>query len=90
MEYKLLYQLARHAGRVLTHDQILQLVWGRDYSGETDLLRSTVRRVRQKLGDDAQHPRYIFTVPQVGYRIPMPASLEPDPARISNSAKQLA
>lgn len=69
-EYKLLYELAIHAGRVLTHDQILHSVWGQDYSGETDLIRSFVRNLRLKLGDDARHPRYIFTEPQVGYRMP--------------------
>lgn len=69
-EYKLLYELAIHAGRVLTHDQILHSVCGQDYSGETDLIRSFVRNLRRKLGDDARHPRYIFTEPQVGYRMP--------------------
>lgn len=71
-EYKLLYELATHAGRVLTHDQILQCVWGPEYSGETELIRSFIRNLRRKLGDDARHPRYIFTEPQVGYRIPRP------------------
>lgn len=72
MEFKLISALARHSGRVLTHDQILQLVWGRDYSGETELVRSMVRRVRRKLGEDTQNPHYIFTVARVGYRIASP------------------
>ncbi|HZA22237.1 MAG TPA: response regulator transcription factor, partial [Dehalococcoidia bacterium] len=71
-EYKLLTELAEHAGRVMTHDQILQQVWGQDYSGEAELVRSMVRRLRSKLGDNAQDPRYIFTVAQVGYRIAAP------------------
>jgi DNA-binding response OmpR family regulator/signal transduction histidine kinase len=71
-EFKLISALARHPGRVLTHDQILQLVWGRDYSGETELVRSMVRRLRRKLGEDTQNPRYIFTVARVGYRIASP------------------
>lgn len=71
-EYKLLLELATHAGRVLTHDQILQGVWGPEYSGETDLVRSFVRNLRRKLGDDARHPRFIFTEPQVGYQMPKP------------------
>jgi two-component system KDP operon response regulator KdpE len=71
-EYKLICELAQHAGRVMTHDQILQLVWGRDYYGETELVRSMVRRLRNKLGDNAQDPRYIFTVAQVGYRMASP------------------
>jgi PAS domain S-box-containing protein len=71
-EYKLLYELATHAGQVLTHDQILHRVWGPNYSGETELIRSFIRNLRRKLGDDARHPRYIFTEPQVGYRVPKP------------------
>jgi PAS domain S-box-containing protein len=69
-EYKLLYELATHGGRVLTHDQLLQRAWGEEYSGATDLLRSSIRHLRRKLGDDARHPRYIMTEPQVGYRMP--------------------
>ncbi|MBM3941478.1 MAG: response regulator [SAR202 cluster bacterium] len=71
-EYKLLYELATHAGLVLTHAQLLQRVWGPEYSGEAELVRSFIRNLRRKLGDDARNPRYIFTEPQVGYRIPKP------------------
>ena len=71
-EYKLLYELATNAGRVLTHDQILHGVWGAEYSGEHELVRSFIRNLRRKLGDDARDPRYIFTEPQVGYRMPSP------------------
>ena len=71
-EYKILYELATHAGMVLTHEQILQRVWGPEYGGETELVRSFIRNLRRKLGDDARDPRYIFTEPQVGYRMPRP------------------
>jgi PAS domain S-box-containing protein len=71
-EYKILYELASHAGMVLTHGQILQRVWGPEYSGETELVRSFIRNLRRKLGDEARNPRYIFTEPQVGYRMPSP------------------
>jgi two-component system KDP operon response regulator KdpE len=71
-EYKILYELASHAGMVLTHGQILQRVWGPEYSGETELVRSFIRNLRRKLGDEARNPRYIFTEPQVGYRMPTP------------------
>ena len=71
-EYKILYELATHAGRVLTYDQILRRVWGEEYSGETELVRSFIRNLRRKLGDDAHHPRFIFTERQVGYRMPKP------------------
>lgn len=69
-EYKILHELAVNAGRVLTHDQILQKVWGLEYSGETELVRSMVRNLRRKLGDDGRHPHYIHTEPEVGYRVP--------------------
>ena len=71
-EYKVLYELATHAGLVLTHDQLLQRVWGPEYAGETALVPSSIRNLRRKLGDDARPPRYIFTEPQVGYRMPRP------------------
>jgi DNA-binding response OmpR family regulator len=71
-EYKLLYELAIHAGRVLTHDQLLQRVWGSEYEGETGLLRSFIVLLRRKLGDDARRPRFIFTEPGVGYRMARP------------------
>lgn len=72
-EYKLLYELANNAGRVLTHDQILQRVWGPEYSSETQLVRAFIRNLRRKLSDDARDPRHIFTEPQVGYRMARPS-----------------
>ncbi|MBI4339106.1 MAG: response regulator [Chloroflexi bacterium] len=71
-EYKLLYELATHAGRIMTHGQILQRVWGPEYSGETELVRSFIRNLRRKLGDDAHSPAYILTERQVGYSMPSP------------------
>jgi PAS domain S-box-containing protein len=72
IEYKLLGELAAHAGRVLTYDQLLERVWGPEYMGDTGLLRSSVRNLRRKLGDDARNPRYVLTERQVGYRMPKP------------------
>jgi len=71
-EYKVLYELATNAGRVLTHNQILQRVWGPAYQGETELVRAFIRNLHRKLGDDARNPRYVFTEPQVCYRMPAP------------------
>ena len=68
-EYKLLFELSINAGRVLTHDQLLGRVWGRDYSADSPLLRSFVKKLRGKLKDDSNSPRYIFTEPRVGYRM---------------------
>ncbi len=69
-EYKLLAELSANAGRVLTHNQLLQRVWGFDYSGNPKLLQAFVKTLRRKLGDDAKSPSYIFTEFRVGYRMP--------------------
>ncbi len=71
-EYKVLYQLAINSGMALTHDQLLHRVWGPEYSGETQLIRAFIRNLRRKLKDDARDPDFIFTEPQVGYRMPRP------------------
>ena len=68
-EYRLLTELSANAGRVVTHGQILQRVWGPGYSDERELVRVIVGHLRRKLGDDAHHPKYIFTEPNVGYRM---------------------
>jgi two-component system KDP operon response regulator KdpE len=69
-EYELLATLARHAGRVLMHRELLQRVWGAEYGNEHEYLWAYIRRLRRKLGDDAEHPRFILTEPGVGYRLP--------------------
>jgi two-component system KDP operon response regulator KdpE len=67
-EYKLLYHLVRNAGHVLPHGTLLAKVWGREYVDEVDYVRVYMRRLRDKLGDDPEHPRYIRTERGVGYR----------------------
>ena len=69
-EYKLLLALSINAGRVLTHTELLQQVWDLDRSGDRSVVRTFVRRLRRKLGDDANNPAYIFAEPRVGYRMP--------------------
>ena len=71
-EYKLLFELSINAGRVLTHDQILQRVWGPEYSGDPQLVRAIVKKVRRKLGEDGSAPKYIMTQPRVGYMMAKP------------------
>ncbi len=66
-EYRVLHYLASNAGRTVTQDDLLEKVWGLGYGGEHEVLRVTVWRLRQKLEDDSQHPRFIVTVPGVGY-----------------------
>jgi two-component system KDP operon response regulator KdpE len=67
-EYKLLYHLVRNAGQILQHGTLLAKVWGREYVDEVDYLRVYVRRLRDKLGDDPERPRYIRTERGLGYR----------------------
>jgi two-component system KDP operon response regulator KdpE len=67
-EYKLLYHLVRNAGHVLQHGTLLAKVWGREYVDEVDYVRVYVRRLREKLGDDPDRPRYIKTERGLGYR----------------------
>src|SRR6188508_2478733 len=71
-EYKLLYHLVRNAGHVLQHGTLLAKVWGREYIDETDYVRVYIRRLRDKLGDDPDHPRYIQTERRLGYRFIAP------------------
>ena len=68
-EYAVLYELAVHAPRVLTHAVLLQRIWGPQKVGEPWLVRDVIRRLRRKLGDDASSPRHILTEPRVGYRL---------------------
>lgn len=67
-EYKLLYHLVRNAGHILQHGTLLAKVWGREYVDEVDYVRVYVRRLRDKLGDNPDHPRYIQTERGLGYR----------------------
>jgi two-component system response regulator VicR len=66
-EYRLLSYLARNAGRVLTVDAILNVVWGDRYYGDVHLLQSTMTNLRSKLGDNARNPQYIVTRSGIGY-----------------------
>jgi DNA-binding response OmpR family regulator len=67
-EFRLLYELARHAGQALSRDQLLELVWGYSYLGDSRLVDVHVQRLRAKIEDDPAHPVLILTVRGVGYR----------------------
>ena len=71
-EFRLLAELSSKAGTAMDHDYLLQKVWGPDQPGDARRMRTVVKNLRQKLGDDARNPRYIATVPHVGYRMPKP------------------
>ncbi len=65
-QHQLLVELCANAGRTLTYDRLLERVWGNDSSSDGQRVRTCVKELRRKLGDDAQHPQYILTVPGVG------------------------
>jgi PAS domain S-box-containing protein len=69
MEYRMLVELSASGGRLLTYEHLLDRVWGGRGSGDLRPMRTIVRKLRQKLGDDAGNPTYIFTEPRVGYRM---------------------
>jgi two-component system KDP operon response regulator KdpE len=68
-EYDLLRILASHPGKVITHQQLLQEVWGQAYVEETQYLRVYVGQLRQKLEKEPAAPKYLVTEPGVGYRL---------------------
>jgi len=71
-EFELLSFLAKHAGRVLTHKQILTAVWGPAHTEDTQYLRVYIGQLRQKVEEHADDPRVILTEPGIGYRLPAP------------------
>lgn len=68
-EYKILQILARHADKVLTHRELLNMVWGPHYVDQTHYLRAYMGLLRRKLEADPTRPRHIRTEPGVGYRL---------------------
>ena len=69
LEYRFLCELSVHAGRVLTHENLLQRVWGPGHPGHSGPVRTVVKNLRSKLGDHADAPAYIINEPRVGYRM---------------------
>ena len=72
IEFDLLWTLAVNAGRVMTNEVLLRQVWGRRGSDDTDRVRTVVKNLRARLGDNASNPTYIFTEHGVGYSIASP------------------
>jgi two-component system KDP operon response regulator KdpE len=68
-EYRLLTTLVKHAGKVITHRQLLKEVWGPDSVYENHYLRVFMAQLRQKLESDPARPRCLLTEPGVGYRL---------------------
>jgi two-component system KDP operon response regulator KdpE len=67
-EFDLLYYLMLHAGLAMAHARILAAVWGVEYGGELEYLRTYVRQLRKKLEDDPAEPKYVLTDACYGYR----------------------
>jgi two-component system, OmpR family, KDP operon response regulator KdpE len=76
-EWAVLLQLMHAAGRLVTQSALLEHIWGKTHAEDTQYLRNVIQKLRQKLHDDALHPRYLETEPGVGYRF-MPVSNKPD------------
>jgi two-component system KDP operon response regulator KdpE len=68
-EYDLLRTFVKHAGKVLTHDQLLRAVWGTAYERETHMLQVNISNLRRKIEPDPVRPGYLITEPGVGYRL---------------------
>ncbi len=69
IEYKLLTTLVRHAGRVVTHQQLLREVWGPAHTDQAHYVRVYMAHLRHKLEAEPARPRYLLTEPGVGYRL---------------------
>lgn len=67
VEYRLFAYMAQNAGRILTHDQLLEHVWGSEYLGESHMLQVNVNRLRQKIETTPSQPRYLLTRIGIGY-----------------------
>lgn len=71
-EFDLLYALAEHAGKVMTHQQLLLRVWGEAHRHDTEYLRVYMRQLRAKIELDPHQPRHLLTEPGIGYRLALP------------------
>lgn len=71
-EFDLLHHLMKHAGLPIMHARLLSAVWGPEYGGELEYLRTFMRQLRKKLEDDAAHPVYLLTDSHIGYRFKEP------------------
>lgn len=68
-EYDILRVLVQHAGKVMTHQQLIRSVWGDNFEAEAHLLRVNVSNLRRKIETDPSRPRHLLSEPGVGYRL---------------------
>jgi two-component system KDP operon response regulator KdpE len=75
-EFDTLAYLFKHQGEPVTHQMLLHAIWGPEFGGESEYLRSYIKMLRKKIEDDPAHPAYILTEPWVGYRFRDPSEAE--------------
>lgn len=80
-EFKLLAFLVKHAGKVLTHQQVLKEVWGPTHARDVQYLRVYAGQLRQKLEASAAQPQFVLTEPGIGYRLTPPDEFPPTAGR---------
>ena len=78
-EYRLLCELAVNVGRTLSREHLMSRVWSAREPGNSGVVRAYVKRLRQKLGETASNPKYVFNEPRVGYRLGEPEGLDRAP-----------
>jgi len=74
IEWLLLNELARNAGRLVTYHHLLTTIWGAEYRDDVQLVRAWISRLRRKIEKDPDNPRLIRTLPKVGYIMNLPSS----------------
>jgi len=72
IEFRLLHCLMRNAGRILSHDLLMNAVWGYDYEGYSNQIAVYVHRLRLKIEEDPEHPKYLLTARGLGYKFERP------------------
>jgi len=77
-EWSLVEALAQHPGKLLTHNWLLDRVWGAGYEGDVDVLRVFISQLRRKIEEDPRRPRIVVTDPGIGYRWLLRPSEVPD------------
>ncbi len=85
-EFDLLALMMKNMGAPLTHVKLLRTIWGPEYGGELEYLRSYVRMLRKKIETDQAKPEYILTEPCVGYRFCNPS--DPDSPSIESDGDE--
>ncbi|MGZ4701916.1 MAG: response regulator [Ilumatobacteraceae bacterium] len=76
-QWHIVEMLVRHAGKLVTYEQLLHEVWGPTYEKETNYLRVFMTQIRQKLEPEPSQPRYFLTEPGIGFRFDLPEPADP-------------